>query len=224
MLDWLIPLAILVGLTLLFRFTNIDVDIEGRFFDPSKGWVHGEKQPWRFLYEYGTIPAQVVAWASFAVFVGSFWIRRIKPYRIVAIFLALVMVIGPGLIVNTTFKQRWGRPRPLDLQVFAGEKTYLPVWEKGVAGEGESFPSGHASMGFYWFTPFFFLRRSSRKWAILFLALGLFYGSLMGLGRMIQGSHFFSDVVWAAGFVYLIGLGFHYLLRLDRRGVVMRPA
>jgi uncharacterized membrane protein len=28
----------------------------------------------------------------------------------------------------------------------------------------------------------------------------------MGAGRMLQGAHWFSDVVWSAGFVYLTAL------------------
>jgi membrane-associated PAP2 superfamily phosphatase len=66
------------------------------------------------------------------------------------------------------------------------------------------------------FAPYFFLRRRSVKWALFFLALGLFYGSFVGLARMIQGKHFLSDVVWAGGLVYLTGLAFFYMLRLHR--------
>ncbi len=214
--DCLVPLVVLMCSTALFWTTDLDVKIEALFFDPTYGWNHGDEQPWRFLYEYGTIPAQIFAWASFVIFIGSFWLRHIKPYRLVAIFFVLVMVVGPGLLVNTTFKQRWGRPRPLDIENFSGQKPFLHAWEKGAAGEGESFPSGHASMGFYWLTPFFFLRRFRRKLAIFFLLFGLGYGLLIGLARMIQGSHFPSDVLWAFGFVYFCGLGFYHLLKPDR--------
>ena len=48
------------------------------------------------------------------------------------------------------------------------------------------------------------------------LAIGLSYGALLGLERMVLGGHFASDVVWSAGFVYLIGLALYYLLKLDR--------
>lgn len=89
------------------------------------------------------------------------------------------------------------------------------AWEKGIAGSGKSFPSGHASMGFYMFSPYFVLRRSSRPGSIGFLVLGLGYGALMGLARMIQGGHFASDVVWAGGFIYLSGLLLSVLLGLD---------
>ena len=53
----------------------------------------------------------------------------------------------------------------------------------------------------------------------MFLLLGLGYGGLMGLGRMIQGAHFFSDVVWAGGFVYLTALSFYYGLGLHKEPI-----
>ena len=218
LLDWLIPLALLLGLTILLRNTNLDLTILRCFFEPSGGWIYKDMQPWRFLYDFGTIPAIIIASASLATFIGSFWIRKITAYRSIALFLVLVMIVGPGLIVNTVFKEHWGRPRPRHIDVFSGQERFLRVWEKGVGGEGHSFPSGHASMGFYLLSPFFVVRKTSKKWAVVFLILGLSYGSLLGLARMVQGAHFFSDVIWAGGFVYLSGLGLYYLLRLDRLG------
>jgi lipid A 4'-phosphatase len=211
-----IPLAVLAGLTVLFWLTDLDIKILSRFFVPGAGWTHAERQPWPFLYNYGTIPAQSIQWLSVAVIIASLRLRRLKPYRLSAVFFVLVMIVGPGLLVNTTFKQHWGRPRPLDVQQFGGEKTFRHAWVKGPAADGESFPSGHAAMGFFWLTPYFVLRHKIKKWAVFFLLFGLAYGLLMGLGRMVQGSHFPSDVLWSFGFVYLSGLGFNYLLKPDR--------
>jgi membrane-associated PAP2 superfamily phosphatase len=50
--------------------------------------------------------------------------------------------------------------------------------------------------------------------------LGLAYGTVMGIGRMVQGGHFATDVLWAWGLTYLTGLilayifGFHKGMRL----------
>jgi membrane-associated PAP2 superfamily phosphatase len=219
--EWIIELAIalivLLSATLLFFFTNLDIEIEEYFYDPLGGWVHGDKNPWKFLYEYGTIPALVVAWSFLGVFIVSLWNRKLRPYRVIAVFFALVMIVGPGLITNNVFKQNWGRSRPKDIVNFNGDESYQRVWVKGDPSRGESFPSGHATMGFYWLTPYFILRRHSKKWALFFLSLGLLFGSFMGLGRMVQGSHFPSDVLWSGGFVYLTAFGFFYLLKLNRR-------
>lgn len=51
-----------------------------------------------------------------------------------------------------------------------------------------------------------FLRKISPKWAWLLLWLGMICGVLMGIVRMAQGGHFATDLLWAGGLVYLLGL------------------
>jgi len=217
LIDWLVPLALLAGLTIPFWITGLDVSVAGRYYVPAEGFPHGSEQPWSALYHYGVIPAWVAAVSALIVFVASFWVARATPHRRASLFLVLVMIVGPGILVNDVFKERWGRPRPKDLVEFNGEKEFVPVWIKSPPENGNSFASGHASTGFYLLTPYFLLRRNKKWWAVFFLALGLGYGSLIGLARIIQGAHFLSDVLWALGFVYLTGLIFYYALRLDRR-------
>ena len=63
-------------------------------------------------------------------------------------------------------------------------------------------------------------RRSQRMaWSLagLVLVAGLALGSAVGLGRMLQGGHFLSDVVFAFWTVYLIGAMLAWLM-LERRG------
>ena len=218
--DWLIPLGLLLGLSAVLRNTDLDLEVQRLFFQPPQGWVYRQRDLWRFLYHFGPTPAVILGWASLAAFIGSFRFRRIAPYRRIALFMALVIMVGPVLLVNGAFKGYWGRPRPRDVEEFGGQEPFLVLWEKGVPGEGKSFPSGHAATGFYLVAPFFVLRRTSKKSAAAFLAVGLSYGLLMGLARMVQGAHYLSDVIWAGGFVYLSGLGGCYLLQLDRYTIV----
>ena len=212
----LIPVTILMAVTIVFWVTDLDLILQNFFFIQGTGWIYKDMNPWRFLYYYGEIPAILLAVASIFVFIGSFLARKISPYRKIALFFVLLIMAGPGLVVNAIFKDHWGRPRPLQVDVFSGQEHFLHVWEKGIAGKGKSFPCGHASMGFFLFSPYFIVRKTSRKWSVIFLALGLSYGTFMGLARMIQGGHFASDVIWSGGFVYLCGLGLYYLLRLER--------
>lgn len=202
-----IPLLILLVGTIIFRFTDLDIILVRPFYVPGAGWVSKDAALWRALYNYGPIPAVTIAVIFLGIFIASFWAHRLKSYRKVALFFVLVMAIGPGLIVNAIFKDTWGRPRPRSIQELGGTHAFHRIWEKGIAGDGRSFPSGHASMGFFLMTPFFVLRKNARRWANAFLAFGIAYGGLMGLGRMIQGGHFASDVLWAWGIVYLCGFG-----------------
>ncbi|MEC9281278.1 MAG: phosphatase PAP2 family protein, partial [Bdellovibrionota bacterium] len=49
-----------------------------------------------------------------------------------------------------------------------------------------------------------------------FFASSLFFGFLMGVGRMADGAHFFSDVLWSAIMVFLPAYYLHQLL-LERK-------
>jgi lipid A 4'-phosphatase len=217
-LDWILPAVVLVGLTVPFWMTGLDVSIEDRFYTPGAGWSHGGEVPWSLLFHYGVIPAWVLSVSALAVFAASFWMTRCRRHRRAAIFLVLVMMVGPGLIVNNVFKQHWGRPRPRDLVVFGGDRDYVKPWVKSPRENGNAFASGHAATGFYLMVPYFLLRRRSKAWALFFVALGLGYGAAIGVARMAQGAHFPSDILWAFGFVYLSALALFYALRLDRPG------
>jgi hypothetical protein len=51
--------------------------------------------------------------------------------------------------------------------------------------------------------------------AYAFLALGIGYGFIIGAARMIAGGHFLSDVIWAAGMVWIAALASYYAFRFD---------
>jgi len=220
--DFLVPIALLVLLTALIAATGSDLNLERYFYLPGSGWVYGELNPWKFLYRFGVIPSIVISAGSLLLLAAGFFSARAYIYRRCALFFLLLMLIGPGILVNSVFKDHWGRPRPRQVQLFGGDRAFHQVWERGEGGKGMSFPSGHASAAFYLVAPFFVLRRSSRKWAAAALAAGISYGLLMGIARMAQGGHFPSDVLWAGGCVYLVGMGLYYLLRLDE-GALLPP-
>lgn len=214
--DFFIVIAVLIVLTIIFRVTELDLAIQKLFFVQGKGWIYTDLNFCRVLYDHGVIPAIFLTTVSLFGFIGSFRIRRMAPYRKVFVFFILLFILGPGLVINVIFKDHWGRPRPRTVDVFGGPQPFLYVWEKGKAGAGHSFASGHASMGFFLFAPYFILRKISKKWSLTFLGIGVSAGTLIGLVRMAQGGHFASDIIWAGGFVYLCGTGLYYLLRLDR--------
>lgn len=215
--DFLVPVVVLSCLTMLFWLTDADIALQKHFYSADKGWYLKNSFPWKLLYNYGNIPGLLLAAASLMAIVLSFVHRAVVRYRKIALFLVVLLALGPGLITYSIFKDHWGRPRPGQVDIFGGEEKFLPVLVKGRPGGGKSFPSGHASIGFYLFAPFFFLRRDAKRWALFFLALGIGYGAFMGIGRMVQGGHFASDVVWAGGITYLTGLLLFYIFRFDRK-------
>jgi membrane-associated PAP2 superfamily phosphatase len=141
---------------------------------------------------------------------AAFW-PLLRPWRAPGLFFGAMLLLGPGLLVNVTFKDNWGRPRPTQVDCFGGKHAFRPVWEPGEHGHCRSFPCGHASMGFFLMGPAFLLYRRRPRLAGAFLLLGLSAGLLLGATRIVQGRHFASDVLWSAGFVYFTGLALGYL-------------
>jgi len=215
-LDWAVPVALLVALTIPFFVTDLDVRVARHYYVPGAGFPVGAEPFWRWFKYHGVIPPWIVAIVALFMFVASFLRPRLRRMRRGAVFLVLVMTIGPGLIVNDVFKEHWGRPRPRDLVEFGGTREYVPPLIKSPRENGGSFASGHAATGFFLLAPYFLLRRRSRVKAALVLATGLVYGSLMGYARVVQGAHFVSDVVWALGIVYLTALALFYAMGLHR--------
>ncbi|MBN2428086.1 MAG: phosphatase PAP2 family protein [Deltaproteobacteria bacterium] len=197
--------------TVVFWVTDWDIVIMRLFFEPGNeqnSWPLGQIQPWRLLYKSGPLLTLVPLMSSLLILIVSIWYRRLSSWRSAALFIVLCFALGPGLTVNTIFKDHWGRPRPNQIVEFGGKLSYLPPLAPGTPGEGKSFPSGHCSIAFAYGAFFFILRKKSPRMAIGALTGSLVLGGLMGIARMAAGGHFPSDVLWAA---YLT-LGVAFLL------------
>lgn len=202
-------------LTLPFIFTDIDIALQKPYFDIENGWYMRKIPFWDFIYKYGIFLGYFLVVAALAMVSISYWKKAAVKWRRPAVFLILVMIIGPGVLVNATLKDHWGHPRPREIKEFGGKEDYVKVWMKGPT-KGKSFPCGHASMGFFMSIPFLFLRNRYRKWAWVFFGFGTLYGLLIGYARMIAGGHFAGDVLWAAGIVWLTGILLYHLLNVNK--------
>ena len=163
--DVLIPLFLLFGITVFFRMTDSDLALERLFYDTAavgSGWIFSDAAIWKLLYNLGNYPALLMTLTAIAVLILGYWKAGFQKYRKITLFMLITIALGPGLLVNAVFKDHWGRPRPRQVIELGGKYEFHPVWTKGVSGRGKSFPCGHASMGYFFFVPFFFLRGSCR--------------------------------------------------------------
>ena len=120
---------------------------------------------------------------------------RLLPTAIVTFSL----ILGPGVLVNSVFKEHWDRARPRQIQEFGGDKQFTPAWVvSNQCDRNCSFTSGHAAAGFAFVVMHFVAR--SRTW----LWLGLASGALIGAARIAVGAHFLSDIVFSFFLVYLV--------------------
>jgi membrane-associated PAP2 superfamily phosphatase len=213
--DFILPVAILLLATVVIAATGADLKLSELFCIGGK-WPVGDQEPWHLLYRLDRGPAIVLGISGLAAaLIGCLYKQRrhwVRP----GLFLVILLALGPGLLVNTVFKDYWGRPRPREVSQFGGKKVFLHPWQKGIAHQGRSFPSGHSSAAFYLTAPFFVFRRRKPRTAAWWMTGGLLFGILMSVARITQGGHFLSDTVWAWGMVHLLAVALYYLLKLDR--------
>lgn len=213
--EFLLSVIILAVATALIAHNGADLAISSRFYI-NGGWPIGEQFPWKLLYRIDRTPAILLAFAGLvAAIIGmrnSIKRHLVRP----GLFLVILLILGPGLLVNSVFKEHWGRPRPREVIELGGVKPFHHPWQPGLSGKGRSFPSGHSSAAFYLIAPFFVYRRSRPNLARGCLAGGLIFGIFMSYARIAQGGHFLSDCLWALGMVWLTSLILAEIMKIDR--------
>lgn len=186
---------------LVFRgWPELDVVVTGWFYRPQTwpAFPVGEWAPVQLVYQavpwLGRLALLLCLLACLlprrraAVGLALRWHRR-------AFALLLVLLLGLGALVNGVFKEGIGRPRPHTVQDFGGPHPFQPVGWAARGCEGNcSFVSGHAATGFLLMAcglvggP-----ATRRRWAWI----GALTGASIGAGRVVQGGHFLSDIVFA---------------------------
>jgi membrane-associated PAP2 superfamily phosphatase len=215
LIEALTVLVFLVVATGVIAVTGADLAVSSRFYIDGT-WPVGDLFFWHLLYRLDRIPSFSLGIIGLGAFFMSYAKSGYYRWRRSGIFLLLLLILGPGLLVNTVFKEHWGRPRPREVIEFGGKKQFLHPWQKGEDGNGRSFPSGHSSAAFYMTAPYFIYRRSNKRLAKIWLLGGLIFGVLMSIARIAQGGHFLSDNLWAWGVVHLTALALCYCLGLDQ--------
>jgi len=206
---------LLLAVTAIFNFTDLDISIEKSFYDQSTGWDQAKEAPWKQLFDYSSVPALLLAVFALVGIILGYNLKRFAPYRKIYLYLVTLMIIAPGLLVNTVLKENFGRPRPRSITEFGGKYQYEAPLAYDSSSPGKSFPSGHASMGFYFFGVYILFRKRKQFIAGLGLAAGILWGGLIGYTRMLQGGHFPSDVLWSAAIVYISAIVLFQLFKFS---------
>ena len=137
--------------------------------------------------------------------------RRLFDLRLAQwVFIALVLITGPGLIANTILKDHWARPRPLHVTEFGGPLHSRRCCERtGQCERNCSFISGESSSIFaIGFAAAMLARRRRDAW----MAGAVGAGALIGLIRIGEGGHFLSDTIFAGVFMALDVALMHFLV------------
>lgn len=184
-------------------FPQVDPIISGLFYTPEDGFYLAENAiPMAVYHGVNYLTAAIIAVFAFVIFYslikkrdGIFGLKRKT-----VIFMVACLIFSSGLVVNVLLKEGVGRPRPQEVTLFGGDRQFQPPFVvSNECKDNCSFVSGHASLGFYLMAFGLAMAGWRRKYL---LAAGFAAGWLIGAVRIMQGRHFFTDVLFAFFFVY----------------------
>ena len=151
-----------------------------------------------------------LAWAGYLL---TYTVPVLQPRRRELLFLGLGLALAPAAVA--ALKLLSARHCPWDIVQFGGFAPYLRLLEATPMGltAGHCFPAGHATTGFS-LMAFYFVGWSSGQrgtsWAGL--AAGLIAGLGLGFGRMAQGAHFLSHVLWSGLVCWIVLVALYALI------------
>ncbi|MCL7960857.1 MAG: phosphatase PAP2 family protein [marine benthic group bacterium] len=200
-------------------FPDIDLWMSGLFYRPDSGFYL--KDSWWAVAIYDSIPiiAITVGVGSLLALIYNL-VRKRRAGTLSNRFLLFVLAalaVGPGLVVNAGFKDNWGRARPRDVTEFAGDRQFTPALQPtDQCDRNCSFVAGHPSV-VYWLAALGFAVAAGRRRNRIFVAAAAL-GLVAGLGRIVQGGHFLSDVIFSGLAVFaVIWVLAMYVFKLDER-------
>lgn len=190
-------LAFLFFSGLFILAPQLDIWTSSYFYKQDFGFVANEIWIVKVIYDGTPWLGRAMLLFAIAVSVTAlFFPSKIsrRHWRRASAMIAVV-VFGLGLLVHSVLKDGMGRPRPRDIDIFAGTTAYVPVFTRShFCASNCSFVSGHAAVGFSLMSlGMFSVRRRRQYW----LMSGLIAGGLIGAVRIAQGGHFLSDVVFS---------------------------
>jgi len=192
-LYWLVTGASMVVAGMPTLWTTLDLLVAGLFVE-SAASVSAKSWWWVELIN-AYVPA---VFRGFVLIALVLWLvvtlgRHGKQWRLPLAFVVLAGAVGPGLVVNSVFKDHWQRARPYQVENFGGTQKFTRAAVMTDQCDNNcSFVSGHVACGVFLASLMLVLRRR-RLWA----AIGMLSGAVIGFARMADNAHWLSDVLWA---------------------------
>jgi lipid A 4'-phosphatase len=214
-------------------FPGLDLLVSARYYRAGEGFVHAHDPLVRALYNWTpwlgrALVVGLLFYALLAPLIARWLARRGQaaaaerargPWRHWAIVSICCALLGPGLVVEGVLKNVVGRPRPVQVVPFGGPDAYQAPFVRGAdPSSHRSFVSSHAAAGFALIS---LGLTCSPTWRRRWLLIGIVTGGVVGMGRMLQGGHFLSDIVFA---FYAVWLSCELVAWVDRRRMARRTS
>lgn len=229
-LRWLlVPLGVSILALVLGEATEIDRTLMRLFYDAGSAsfplrysfWLDVVMHHWT-KYAVVTLACLVLGALVLSFVLPAFGNRRVLLFLVLALALAPLSVIAGKAVSN--------RHCPWDVDEFGGLVPYTHLFAplaKNVE-PGHCFPAGHAATGFA-LMAFYFVGYAlgHPRAARIALWTGIGAGAVLGAGRVAQGAHFVSHIVWAGLFCWAV-MVLVYVLVLEpgsrRAGTTLPPS
>lgn len=220
---WLVGGSIALALIPTF-WTALDLNAAGLFIGSAKQLdsVHWFWVELINVYVPAVFRTVVVAALLAWIFIS---VRGLAPrWRLPLAFIVLAGTLGPGVLVNSGFKDNWQRARPYQVQAFGGTQQFTRATVMtDQCNNNCSFVSGHVACGFFLVSLMLVQRKRQYRWA----AAGMAAGWLIGFARMSDAAHWLSDVLWAGPITLLcswvVWKGLLWAYKVDTATVVETP-
>lgn len=193
-------LALFLGLTAIFvPFSEIDLYVASLFyFGDNEFWL--SKSAFTAAKNDYIRPAVgVIAVSGLVYYIYERLTARPQKVKKLARwgFLLVCFTLANGLLVHAILKDNFGRARPSHVVEFEGTKQFTPaLLPAQQCPRNCSFVSGDAAVGFVFIALALYARRYRKQWILVTISTGLG----LGLLRIMNGSHFISDILYAGVF------------------------
>jgi membrane-associated PAP2 superfamily phosphatase len=192
-------LLALAAMLAIFESTNLDLDVQDRFFDfPNNRWVvDKDESVAKLLFYTGPKTLLVIVAVACAAGYGlSFRVPRLRPLRRGCLLMALAMVAVPTVVLG--LKEVTHVCYPCQIRRYGGPYPYAKVLERYPPGDrprshGRGWPASHAAAGLSLMMLYFACPK--RKWKIAGLAAALAAGWAMGIYQTVNGQHYLSHTI-----------------------------
>ena len=189
-----------------FLFPSLDITVSGLFFGQDGKFIATESDWFIYFIRKMLLPllALLVFFVPIAAVIKQIYFKE-KILNIPVrewVYLFSCLIIGRGVVVNSIFKNLWGRARPNDTIQFGGQEPFTIPWlNVDYCNTNCSFVSGDVS--FFTLSLALLIIFNKTSWNTFAYAAIL----LISLLRIMEGDHFLSDTVMSFIITYVIIIG-----------------
>ncbi len=186
-----------------FLFPSLDITVSGLFFGEDGKFIATESDWFIYFVRKMFLPlmALLVFFVPLAAVIKHIYFKE-KILNIPVrewVYLFSCLIIGTGVVVNSIFKNLWGRARPNDTIQFGGQEPFTIPWlNVDYCSTNCSFVSGDVS--FFTLSLALLIIFNKTSWNTFAYASIL----LISLLRIMEGDHFLSDTVMSFIITYVI--------------------